>query len=918
MPLSDDGSSSADVLSLRERLVAVQALGRFGVWERDPVSGEGVWDEQMYALWGLPAARGAPRFEQAAAYVLPEDHAQLAPYFVQSLKRPGEYEFAVRLRHPQRGLRHLLSRWWVRHTTQGVPLRVLGLCFDRSEEVEREAQAQARQELWREAAALAGITLWHQDVASGTIVQSEQVEHVLGYRPPPQGLSVAAVRRHLHPDDVPVLLDAVAKAEASTEPVDYEVRYRNEKTGEFRTVLTRRLARRDAHGEVVAHTGISLDVTAARAAERRTTQLRALLESATETAGIGHWRWQEGEAAPFWNAAMREMHQLEAPRPPPLLDEWVHNYVHAHDRARVLEVARSWAAQGSAPLHYEARIQRPDGQLRHLQMHLMRSEPLTGEMGKGRIVFGLAIDVTERRQAESQSIARAERARLAASGVGIGTWEQDFSQPERPLWDETMWRLRGLQPGERVLNAAERLALVHPDDVAAMEQVYQRSMREGGPLEYEFRVRWPDGQWRWLAGRSVAVLDAEGVVQKRIGVNWDVTQSRHLSSLQQERARAVLESQAKSRFLARMSHELRTPLNAVLGFAQMLLDEGDATPPQRRQRRLANIVSAGQHLLSLINDVLDLSTVESGEFQLSLQSVPLGTALMQALPLLEAQARQHGVRLRVQPSEARVRADPTRLRQVLVNLLSNGIKYNRPGGEVVLEVQADEAWVCLHVRDTGMGLDEAQMAQLFQPFNRLGRESGEVGGTGIGLTIVKSLVERMQGSIEVTSRLGEGSCFSVRLRTAEDAQPSDPSAPQHRIQPLPADPAGAASRQRLLYVEDNPVNAMIVSELLAQRQDIELHHAATGEQGVALAKELRPRLVLLDMQLPDISGEEVFARLRADASLAGLPVVALSANAMPADIERALAIGFSDYWTKPLDFRAFRSAIDTLFGPAVR
>jgi signal transduction histidine kinase/CheY-like chemotaxis protein len=432
------------------------------------------------------------------------------------------------------------------------------------------------------------------------------------------------------------------------------------------------------------------------------------------------------------------------------------------------------------------------------------------------------------------------------------------------------------------------------------------------PASREFRVVLPDGRFRWLASRSTLVRDEQGRPLRFIGVNWDVTDRRTAEAERHEREIAQRESLAKSKFLARMSHELRTPLNAVLGFTQLLLQAPNKGDPDERQRRLQHIASAGHHLLDLINDVLDLSSLEGGEVQIALQPVPLAPLVAGTLPLLERLLREHQVHLQTGALDAVALGDATRLRQVLLNLLSNAVKYNRPGGRVTVEAALRGGRVVLGVADTGRGMSDQQMRHLFEPFNRLGIERENIEGTGIGLAIVKALVERMGGSVHVESRLGVGSRFELRLADGSALPAAPPPGDQvSRPLPLPA----SVPRGSLLYIEDNPVNAQIVSELIARRTDLRLEVAPDGISGVERALALRPDLVLLDMQLPDIDGHEVLRRLRAHSATAGIPVIALSANAMPEDIERALRAGLSDYWTKPLDFRVFMASIEQLFGP---
>jgi CheY-like chemotaxis protein/anti-sigma regulatory factor (Ser/Thr protein kinase) len=289
----------------------------------------------------------------------------------------------------------------------------------------------------------------------------------------------------------------------------------------------------------------------------------------------------------------------------------------------------------------------------------------------------------------------------------------------------------------------------------------------------------------------------------------------------------------------------------------------------------------------------------------------------QSRPLLHSLATQHGVNLETGTLSGVARADPTRLRQVLINLISNAIKYNRPGGVVAVESRGDGGEATLSVRDTGRGLRAEQVASLFEPFNRFGVESEGIEGTGIGLTIVKALVDGMGGRIEVESEPGHGTTFRVALPAASPATPSEDDDGGARERALAAaDLAAAASIERqgtILYIEDNPVNVLLVEELVRTVGGLDVISEPTGAAGIARAAAALPDLVLVDLQLPDFDGYEVLRRLRADVRTRGIACVALSANAMREDIERGLAAGFTDYWTKPIDFSVFIAALHRLF-----
>ena len=372
-----------------------------------------------------------------------------------------------------------------------------------------------------------------------------------------------------------------------------------------------------------------------------------------------------------------------------------------------------------------------------------------------------------------------------------------------------------------------------------------------------------------------------------------------------EQSKAVAAaSQAKSDFLAGMSHELRTPLNAVIGFAELMRMNEGAEPLTRRQSQaVEQILGSGQHLLSLIEEVLDLARIEAGKLSMSMERVDPQLVVRQVCDNLRPAAEAAGVTLRAPAPTAGlgVVADRTRLRQVLINLVSNAIKYNRDGGDVLLEVRQTRDGVVLSVHDTGVGIPEARKAELFQPFNRLGRETCDVAGTGIGLAVSRRLAEAMSGRLECASVEGEGSTFTLHLPLADPAG-----------QPTTASPIPTASLPpaTMLYVEDNPSNIALIRHVVAALGPIQLHVAENGHEGLSLARDLRPDVILLDINLPGLSGFELKARLDADPLTRGIPTLALSASAMPGDIKRGKAAGFRDYLTKPLDIPAFAAALN--------
>ena len=383
------------------------------------------------------------------------------------------------------------------------------------------------------------------------------------------------------------------------------------------------------------------------------------------------------------------------------------------------------------------------------------------------------------------------------------------------------------------------------------------------------------------------------------------------------RVAAEASSRAKSEFLSRMSHELRTPLNAVLGFSQLLLADAQNRLTAQQLGQLEHIRGAGWHLLALINDLLDVSRIEIGQLRVQAEAVELGPLIDEALYMTEPLAKLQGVRLDAVDQEQRcawVVADPIRLRQVLINLLSNAVKYNRPGGSVRIEVSDDGMAVLIDVIDSGIGMTPEQLLHLYEPFNRLGQERSGVQGTGIGLVLTRQLVRLMEGRMDVDSEVGRGTRVRVSLQAHRTTRPYEPSAFMSSIHAALDDPTEDASAPAgvVLYIEDNPVNLMLVEQLLARWSAVFLVQAEDGASGIELARTLRPDVLLLDMQLPDMDGFAILNSLRADPATRELVVVALSASAMPESVAQAREHGVSEYWTKPLDFDRFLADMQRL------
>ena len=437
-------------------------------------------------------------------------------------------------------------------------------------------------------------------------------------------------------------------------------------------------------------------------------------------------------------------------------------------------------------------------------------------------------------------------------------------------------------------------------------------------IDYELTARAWGGEQTIVSCNATTFYDRDRKLQGVFIAARDVTERKHLdevlreSNIAMETARAAADEAnlAKSEFLSSMSHELRSPLNAILGFAQLLESESPA-PTSSQKESIAQILQAGWHLLRLIDEILDLAKVESGQVPLSREPVSLADVVGECQGMIDAQAQQHGIRVTVPEFDTPlfVLADRTRVVQVLTNLLSNAVKYNCEQGTAVVECEAiAPSRVRVSIRDSGAGLDAQQLEQLFQAFNRLGQEAGGEQGTGIGLVVAKRLVELMGGVIGVDSTVGVGSVFWFELDEAVEPRLTvEVLETAVRAQPRIHRDARA---HVVLYVEDNPANLALVEQIVARHPELSLLTAVNGTGGIERARASQPDVILMDINLPDINGFEALEILRSDPTTAHIPVIAVSANAMPRDVRRGLEAGFFRYLTKPIKVSEFMDALD--------
>src|SRR3989338_1380926 len=477
------------------------------------------------------------------------------------------------------------------------------------------------------------------------------------------------------------------------------------------------------------------------------------------------------------------------------------------------------------------------------------------------------------------------------------------------------------------LQSVDFRAITHPDDWQLQDEMTAGFL--GGKFsEYTIEKRYirKDRSIVWVSLTCSALWKPGEPPSFHIAVVEDITQRKHaeqeldqyrrnLEAMVEERthelaqAKEVAEeaNQAKSRFLSSMSHELRTPLNAVLGFSELLATADTASPEQIELA--SEVLKAGQHLLRLVEDVLDLSRIEEDQSSIYLETVNLSTLIPDSLAMIHSMANRQGIVLSLGiPAHAafHARADVTRIKQVLLNLVSNAIKYNKPHGEVAITLDADDSRVYLRVRDTGRGISPQRIPELFIPFARLGLENSSIEGTGIGLAITKRLVELMGGEIGVESVLGQGSTFWVALQREHGAI-SD-----NNVQPVQPEKAATTTRRRVLCVEDNAVNRKLMQDMIKRIGGWETFTASTAETGLEMASAHPPDLILIDINLPGMDGYAALAKLRSMPETAAIPVFAVTANAMKEEVRYGQSAGFDGYITKPFKLKDIRAILEAV------
>jgi PAS domain S-box-containing protein len=724
---------------------------------------------------------------------------------------------------------------------------------------------------------------------------SAAFETVLGWSP--EDLLGQSVLDFVHPDDVDrarARLAVLRTGQAADGA--FECRYRCREGGHRWLLWTSEAA---PHERRIYCAGKDIterkrQETALRESEAR---YRLLAENATDMIA-GH----DLEAKNTYVSSAA--HALTGYTPDELVGQSAYALIHPADHDK-LKSAHERLLECGVPERVVVRLRRKDGTWLWIEAiaRLVRDERSrpTGIQSASR-------DITENKRAVEALEAAREHFRRAFDDAPIGMAIVDrdglFERVNAPLCD-----LLGYGEDELV-GDVNPLDLIHPDDRGGEEEGLAEVLRGARrTFAIEKRLVHKAGHAVWARVTTSVMQHAPDAEARLLAHIEDVSERRrNAEDLLRAREAAERANLAKSEFLSRMSHELRTPLNAVLGFAQLLEGDDDISADQRDS--VGRIMRGGYHLLNLVNDVLDISAIESGRLPIPTEPVPASALVRETMDLMRGLADERSIRVRcdLPPGEVVVEANGQRLKQVLLNLLANAIKYSPRGSEVAIAVER----VCdmrarIHVSDTGPGIAPDELERAFAPFERLGARR-EVEGTGLGLPLSRNLVQAMAGTLTADSGPG-GSTFTVDLALAAAVAAGDPHLVHHPATPS-ANGDGRPRVRRVLYIDDSASNVDLIDRLVAGREDLELHAASRGDAGIELARRVRPDVVVLDLHLPDTTGDAVLAQLRADTVTENVPVIVVTADVTGEHEQRLLAAGATAYMAKPLDLTRFAAALD--------
>lgn len=861
------------------------------------------------------------------------------------------------------------SHYWVASTitpfmdARGKPYQYISIRTDITATKQVEEELKRSRERLRRGQIFANIGTWDWNVKTGELVWSERIAPLFGYAEGELETSYANFINAVHPDDQQLVIDAVNDCLVNDTPYDVEHRV-VWPDGTVRWLQERGAVLRNEQGEPIQMLGVVQDIDERKRTEQALAESEQRLREAQTLSHIGNWQANMLSGELYWSD---EIYRIFGHQPGDFEPsvELFKQAVHPDDLHLIED--NIVIAQQTGIHDVVHRIILPDSSIRYVHELAEATLDENGELVK---LTGTVQDITELRttqlQVEQQrkllDMLHHSTTDFVEKADFIGTMSDmlktlltltgsEYAFAGEVLYDDrqqpsikphaisnTAWSDEEQAKYNQLVKSGLEFSNMKTlfGDVLQHKSVFihnlesgeanQAGMPEGHPQIQSYLavpVFYGDelvGLYA-LANRKGGYSDKQRDFLRPFDTTYSVMihSNRMMAAEQRNRddlieAKEIAEraSQAKSDFLSSMSHELRTPMNAILGFGQLL--EYDTTLSARHQDNISEILKAGHHLLDLINDILDLAKIEAGKIELNISTVDVCSIIDECTTLMAPLAARRNISIDHSGLQhSFVMADRTRLKQMLMNLLSNAIKYNKDNGHVEIEItRPSHDTLKISVIDTGIGISDEDMQQLFTPFTRFNTKHSTVEGTGIGLTITRSIVEMMHGRIGAESTLGDGSRFWIELPLESVSEQVTGNGTHHRRPTQQATMLSVSTMDhyKILYIEDNPSNLRLVEQLIGIRDDIELYTAHNPRLGIDLAEVHQPDLILLDINMPGMDGYQVLEILKDTDSLKNTPVIAVTANAMPSDIEQGRAAGFNDYVTKPLQVNSFLSLID--------
>jgi PAS domain S-box-containing protein len=867
--------------------------------------------------------------------VHPEDRDWMISGYVQTIQSGQTFKNAE-FRHLHQDGHYI---WASINTTpiinaDGIPIGAQGVLADINDRKKAEQEILENHQLIQQIADSSPNVLYLYDLQEQrNTYTNREILVALGYSANDiQAMGAAWLPTVIHPDDLLPTLKHFERLKLAHdgETLSNEYRFRHA-NGEWRYFSSRDLVfSRDVDGQVKIIIGTAQDITDRKNTEAALRASDQRWQFALESAGDGIWDWNIQNNEVFFSLQWKAMLGYTDDEFENRFESW-ENLVHPDDIAQCYEDIDKCLNHETLLYENEHRLRCKD---RSYKWILARGKVFEVDAnGQALRLMGTHTDLSDRKRAALELQQLSERLTLALKSGAIGCWDWNINDNSL-YWDDRMYEIYGVtkQPDDR-LTYETWLQAVHPEDLHIIESILQQSAAGVSDFDAEFRIVRPDGEVCSIKDYGVVIRDSFGNAQSMIGINLDISDRKQAEAqLQQINKELLRATKLKDEFLANMSHELRTPLNAILGLSNVMGEQVLGSLNEKQLKAIGTVESSGEHLLSLINDILDLSKISSGMMELDTESVSVLNLCDSSLVFVKQQAFQKKVQIdsKIPQHINNINVEERRIRQVLVNLLSNAVKFTPCEGKVSLLVAfgQGDTWqgeamipqqfriqnspmIIFQVVDTGIGIDSNDLQRLFQPFIQVSSSlNRQYEGTGLGLALVKQIVELHGGQVMAESEVGKGSRFTFAL--PYDMAPSTPEAKQTPIalSPIEINPDRAIA-PLILLVEDNEANIDTFTSYLTAI-NYRVIFAKNGRDALSMAKANFPDIILMDIQMPDIDGLEAIRLIRADESIAAIPIIAVTALAMEGDRERCLAAGANEYLSKPIKFRQLNSAIQQI------